>query len=311
MIRITFLLLMLLVCGYAYSQTTTDEKLLTDVTSTLVNNQLTPELVKLEYDGGISNGILNAADGKPANKFKQSIFTFSAFPAALIKEKNTQLYMGMGYTEQKFSGFTTDTYSSLFSESIKSFYMGAALSEKYGNHFFWLTYVQAGLNGTNPFQNIDKTFNAEIISKADYKLQSNLNLGLGIAYFTNGNPLVLPVVTFTYSQSKYIINFDFPIKTEIEAILDHGKIRPVAGVSYHGGNYYQNNYNQYLCNFGALGYFGARFKILDFLYFYATYQTGVYDQYKSGQMHNLSEIGTYAGQNQIVVSLNIQMARII
>ena len=312
MIRNIFIPLMLLISGYSYAQTTTGEKSLNEVTTTLVNNQLTPELVKVEYDGGFSNGIFNSVDGKLANKFKQSIFTVSVFPAALINKSNTQLYMGAGYTDQKFSNFATDQYSSLFSENIRSFFVGTALSEKFGNQFFWQSYLQTGLNGTNPFQNIDKTFNAEIITKADYKLQRNLNVGLGIAYFSNmGNPLILPAVTFTYSQEKYIINLDFPVKTEIEAIFVQGKIRPVAGVSYHGGTYYLNDQNQYLYNFGALGYFGARFRILDFLYFYAAYQTGVYDQYKSGSKHNLSEIGTYSGQNQIVISLNIQMAKFI
>ncbi len=306
------LLLMLFTSGYVYSQTTTDEKSLAEVTTTLVNNQLTPELLKFEYDGGISNGILNATDGKQANKFRQSIFTVSLFPGALVNKPQTQLYMGAGYTSQNFSDFATNTYATLFSESIKSFYIGTALSEKLGQQFFWQSYLQTGLNGTDPFENIGKTFNAEIISKADYKLQRNLNIGLGIAYFTNmGNPLILPAVTFTYSQPHFVVNFDFPAKTEIEGILDQGKIRPVAGVSYHGGNYYLNDQNQYLYNFGALGYLGARFKILDFLYFYAAYQTGLYDQYKSGPMHNLSKIGTYSGQNQIVFSLNIQMAKFI
>lgn len=312
MIRYTFLPLMLLLSGYVYSQNATTESAITDVTTTLVNNQLSPELLKVEYDGGFSNGILNTAGGKAANKFKQSIFTVSLFPAALINKKNTQLYLGTGYTEQKFSDLETDVYSPLFTGNIKSFFLGTALSQKFGNRFFWQSYVQTGFNGTNPFQNIDKTFNVEIVSKADFKLKRNLNVGLGVVYFTNmGAPLILPAVTFTYSGSNYVINCDFPVKTEIEAILDHGKIRPVLGVSYHGGNYYLNNYNQYLYNFGGLGYLGLRFKILDFLYCYAAYQTGVYDQYKAGPIHNLTELGTYSGQKQFVLSLNIQMEKFI
>lgn len=312
MIRNTLLPLMLLLSGYVYAQNTTDERAITDVTTTLVNNQLTPELLKVENDGGFSGGNLNTAEGKSANKFKQSIFTVSLFPAALINKKNSQLYLGVGYTDQKFSNFETNTYSTLFSENIKSFFVGTALSEKFGTRFFWQSYVQTGLNGTNPFRNIDKTFNMEIVSKADFKLQRNLNVGLGVAYFTNmGAPLILPAVTFTYSGSNYIINCDFPVKTEIEAILYQGKIRPVVGVSYHGGNYYLNDYNQYLYNFGGLGYFGMRFKILDFLYCYAAYQTGVYDEYKAGPVHNLAKLGTYSGQKQFVLSLSIQMARFI
>jgi hypothetical protein len=267
--RNLILSLMLFASGYLYSQTSTDEKLLTEVTTTLVNNQLTPELVKMEYDGGISNGNFNAPGGKQVNNFRQSIFTVSIFPGALVDKPQTQLYLGAGYTDQKFSDFTTHTYSSLFSASIKSIYMGTALSQKLGKQFFWQSYLQAGFNGTDPFVRIGKTFNAEIITKADYKLQRDLNVALGIAYFTNmGNPLILPAVTFTYAQTHFVLNVDFPAKTEIEGILNQGKFRPVVGVSYHGGNYYLNGQNQYLYNFGALGYLGARFKILDFLYCY-------------------------------------------
>jgi hypothetical protein len=43
----------------------------------------------------------------------------------------------------------------------------------------------------------------------------------------------------------------------------------------------------------------------------APWQTGVYDQYKSGAMHNLAKIGTYSGQSQIVISVNIQIEKFI
>ncbi|HVZ96075.1 MAG TPA: DUF6268 family outer membrane beta-barrel protein, partial [Chitinophagaceae bacterium] len=260
-------------CGY--SQISPENKLLTEVNTTLVNNQLSPELFKAEYAGGYSNGQFKSSDGKMLNSFRQSIFTVSVFPAALIKKSKTQLYMGLGYIDQRFSGFTTDSLTSLFSKNIKSAYLGTALNVKLGNHFFWLSYLQTGFNGTQPMEKINKTFNAVLISKADFKLQRNLNLGVGIAYFSNmGNPLVLPAVSLTYSQPNYLINFDFPVKTEIEGIFAGGKIRPVAGLSYHGGNYYLNKTDQYLYNFGALGYLGVRFKLLDFLYFYTAYQTG-------------------------------------
>jgi hypothetical protein len=309
---ILFVIVYLLIFELGYSQSKTENKTNNEANTTLVNNQLTPELIKVENASGFANGDLKTADGKSINKFQQSSFTISAFPAALINNKNTQLYMGVGYTNQKFSDFTTTTYAPLFSESIKSFFVGTAFSEKIGKQYFWLNYLQTGFNGISPFQNIDKTFNIEYVSKIDYKLQRNLNLGLGIAYFTNmGAPLVLPAITFTYSQTNFIINLDFPIKTEIEGIFDNGKIRPVMGISYHGGNYYLNNYNQYLYNFGAFGYAGVRFRILDFLYLYTAYQTGVYDQYKAGPINNLSKIGTYSGQNQLVVSLNIQMEKFI
>jgi hypothetical protein len=303
---------MVFICGDGYAQGTADEKSITAVSTTLVNNQLSPELVKVEYAGGYSNGLLKSGDGKLENKFQQSNFTISAFPVTLINKRQAKLYLGVGYVEQRFSGFTNETYASLFSERIKSVYFGTALSVRFNKRFFWLSYVQPGFNGTEPLENLDKTFNAVIVSKADYKWQRNLNVGLGIAYFTNmGNPLILPAVSFAYSQPGFVLNIDFPVKTEIEAILARGKIRPVAGVSYHGGNYYLNHYNRYLYDFGALGYLGIRVKLLDFLYCYAAYQTGVYDQYKSGERHSLAEIGTYSGQNQFVVSLNVQIARFI
>jgi len=310
--RKVFLLSIILTAGYGYAQSTTDLNLLMDVNTTLIDNQLSPEIGKLEYAGGLTKGLFKAGDGKLLNKFQQNILTASAFPWTLINNRHEQVFLGVGYVDQHFSDFSNQFYDSLFSENIRSIYLGTALSLRITHQLFWLSYVQTGFNGTKPLDHLDKTFNAVFITKGDYKPRRNLNIGLGIAYFTNmGSPLILPAVSLIYSRPDFVLNIDFPVKTEIEAVVAHGKIRPVAGVSYHGGNYYLNASHRYLYNYGALGYLGVRFKLLDLVYFYVAYQEGLYDQYKSGLRQNLAEIGTYAGQSQFVISLNVQVAKFI
>jgi|GEM_PF-5342652 len=308
----SLILPLLFVCSFGRAQEATQKYDSAEVNTTLVNNQLSPEMVKLENVTGFGSGNLTSEGGKVVNRFQQSIFNFAAFPAALINQKRKQLYMGVGYMKQHFSSFRDAATEGPFAKDIQSFYIGTAFTAKLGNRTFWLTYAQTGLNGTKPFNNTDKTFNLVLINKLNYKVRRNLNLGVGVAYFSNmGNPLVLPALTCVYSTPKFVFNFDFPLKTEIEGILAHGRLRPVAGLTYHGGTYYLNDSRQYLYNFGALGYVGLRVKVMDFLYLSGAYQQGVYDQYKAGSIRSLSSLGVYAGQSQWVISLNVQVAKFV
>jgi hypothetical protein len=71
---------------FVYSYSTTNQKSQSGESTTLVNIQLTPEIVKIEYVGGISNGNLKDANGNTTNKFQQGIFYISVFPAAFINK---------------------------------------------------------------------------------------------------------------------------------------------------------------------------------------------------------------------------------
>ncbi|MFC4231464.1 DUF6268 family outer membrane beta-barrel protein [Parasediminibacterium paludis] len=300
------LAILLLVNTYVKSQEKNAQRLIEEVTTTLVNNQLSPEILKIEQASGFTKGKLNPDNGNTINQFQQSTFAISAFPFTIVKKQNTQLFMGLGYQTQIFNQFATMNADSVFAKNIQSAYLGTALIIKYNNHIFWQNYLQTGFYGRKPFENVDKTFNIQFVSKLNYKPNRDLNYGIGLAYFSNmGEPLILPAVSVTYSQPHWLIDVNFPIKTEIEGIMVHGILRPVAGISYHGGNYYLSN-NQYLYNFGALGYLGMRFKLMDMVYMYSAYQVGVFDAYKFGTSHQLSKLGNYSGQSQFVISLNIQ-----
>ena len=296
------------------AQTHDSEKVFTEVNppNFLVHNQLSPEIIKLEYAAGLSKGSFKTPDGQVVNRFQQNSFTFTGYPVTLINKRQQQLYLGFGYVQDWNTSFDNGNETTTLEGKREAVYLNIFFNTRIKNRFYWFSYLQGGLNGTEPFQDTDKTFNLIALNKINYKVRRNMNIGVGVTYVSNlGKPILLPAIAFVYSQRHYLVNLDFPVKAEVEGILAQGKWRPVIGVSFPAGTHYLKNSDQYLSTTGMLGYVGMRYRVFDLLYLYAAYQTGLGETYSSGTRSERPEFGTYFGQSRFVMSLNIQVARFI
>jgi len=277
----------------------------------LVQNQLTPELIKVEYAGGISKGSVKDNAGEKTS-LKQNTLTISGYPVALKSKRYTQFYLGFGYSKEEYISSENSQEQGFLDETYESFNLNFFANTRIKDKFFWFLYLQGGTQGTNPFHDFKHSNNNVLLTKVNYRARRNMNVGIGLAYVTNlGKPLVLPSVAFVYSNPRYLINIDFPVKGEVEGIFAGGKWRPVVGVSFPANTYYLTNTDSYFNTQGMTGYAGLRYRVLDFLYLYAAFQKGLSHTFSVGDCDNREEVGTFEGQNRLTVSLNVQVARFI
>lgn len=139
-----------------------------------------------------------------------------------------------------------------------------------------------------------------------------MNVGLGVVYASNlGDAVILPAVTFAYSTDKFVLNIDFPVKAEVEALVANGKWRPVVGVTFPAASYYLQNADVYVQTQATVGYAGVRYRVFDLLYLYAAYQATLNNTYKAGARDNRTEIGNLSNEGRFVIGLNIQVAKFI
>jgi hypothetical protein len=278
----------------------------------LVHNQLSPEIIKLEYAAGLTKGSFKNKEGQVVNRFHENSFTFSGYPVTLLNKRQQQLYLGFGYVRDWNTAFDNNHETTTLESKREAVYLNIFFNTRIKKRFYWFSYLQGGLNGTDPYKDTDRTFNLIALNKINYKVKRNMNIGVGVTYVSNlGNPILLPAIAFVYSQGHYLVNIDFPVKAEVEGILAYGKWRPVVGVSFPAGTHYIRNSDQYLSTTGMLGYVGMRYRVFDLLYLYAAYQTGLGETYSSGTRSVRPEFGTYAGQSRFIMSFNIQVARFI
>jgi len=278
----------------------------------LVNNQLSPEIFKVEYAAGLSKGTFEDEDGVKQNKFQQNTFTVMGYPVGIIQRRHQQLYLGFGYSQDRFTSFESETGKSIFEETREAVNLNLFLNTRIKNRLYWFSYLQGGVNGTEAFKDVDNTFNVIALNKVNFKVKRNLNVGLGVGYISNlGDPIIIPAVGVTYSTDKYVLNIDFPVKAEIEGLLAHGKWRPVAGVSFPASSYYLRSANTYVSTQSTQAYVGMRYRVFDLLYLYAAYQTNLGNTYKMGTRDDRDDIGQLNSGSRIVVSLNMQVSKFI
>lgn len=306
-----FLLAMQFTC---MSQTTPGEKVFTEVNppNFLVHNQLSPEILKLEYAGTLVNGTFKNTIGQEVNRFSRNTLTVSGYPLTLVNKRQQQLFVGFGYIRDQYTSVETQTLRPVFQTAFQSIYLDVFFNTRIQNKFYWFLYIQGGVNGDYPFLNLSNSSNGIVLNKINYKANRNMNVGLGIAYLTNlGKPMILPSVAFVYSQPHYLINIDLPVKVEMEGIFAHGKWRPVAGLSLQASAYYSNDLAQYFSSQGLVGYTGMRYRVFDLLYLYAGFQTTFNDVFQTASGTERIEIGNFTGQSRFTVSINVQVARFI
>lgn len=278
----------------------------------LVHQQLSPELIKIEYAAGLTSGTFENSAGQEVSRFKTNTLTVSGYPATLINKPHQQLYMGFGYVQDNYNSSDTDDGHAFIDQTYQSVNLNIFLNTRIKGNFYWFSYLQAGVQGTHPFDDVRKSHTEIMMNKVNYKANRNMNIGLGFAFASNlGDPVIIPAIAFVYARPHYLINIDFPVKAEIEGIIAHGKWRPVAGVSFPSNTWYVKSIDQYFSTSGLTGYLGMRYKVLDFLYLHAKWQRGLGETFKQGTKTDRTEIGTFNGQSQFVMSLNIQMARVI
>jgi hypothetical protein len=306
-------LAMVMVCFHSYAQTTPHKPVKeTNSPNFLVHQQLSPELIKVEYAASLSSGVFKQNDKKEASHVKTNTLTVSGYPITLIDKPEQQLYMGFGYVRDKYATDNADDALSLLDQTFQSVNLNIFLNTRIKGNFYWFSYLQAGVQGSNPFDEMRRSHNELLLNKINYKASRNMNIGVGFAYASNlGDPIIIPSVAFVYSQPHYLINIDFPVKAEVEGIIARGKWRPFAGVSFPSNTWYLKDIGQYFSSSGLTGYVGTRYRILDFLYLHAKWQTGLGETFTLGSRHEREKIGTFTGQNQIVVSINVQVARLI
>ena len=83
------------------------------------------------------------------------------------------------------------------------------------------------------------------------------------------------------------------------------------GVSFPATTYQMKNTSEYFSTTGLTGYLGTRYRVLDYLYLYAAWQTGLGETFKYGERSELKKIGTFNGQDRFVVSISLQVAHLI
>lgn len=276
----------------------------------LVRNQLTPEVLKIEYVGGISHGRFKNLSGEIVDEIGQNTFTVSGYPATLLSKENTQIYMGFGYSRTEYISLDKISGLNVLRSPLESFNVNAFVNTKIANRLYLSTYAQVGVQGDDPFRDVDDSHNELVLTKVNFKANRNLNMGLGFVYVSNlGDNLILPVLAVAYSTDRYLINVDFPQKAEVEGILNNGKLRPVIGVSFPASSYYLSDVGQYLNSSGMSSYVGMRYRVMNFLYAYVGWQKGFEETFEAGSRGEPQEFGTFSNQGRIVTSLNIQIAK--
>ena len=277
----------------------------------LVHQQLTPEFIKVEYVAGLSHGVLKNG-GQELSRFKVNSLTVSGYPLTLISKPQQQLYMGFGYVQDKYTFEDTNDALPILEQTFQSVNLNIFLNTRIKGKYYWFSYVQGGLQGSHPFDEVKKSHSEIWLNKINYKASRNMNVGVGVAYVSNlGKPMIVPAVAFVYSRPHYLVNIDFPVKVEVEGILARGKWRPVVGVSFPSNAYYVKSVNQYFNASGLTGYVGTSYRLLDFLYVHAKWQTGLGETFKLGSRSDRDKIGTVEGQSRFLFSINVQVARLI
>ncbi|MEZ4972965.1 MAG: DUF6268 family outer membrane beta-barrel protein [Cyclobacteriaceae bacterium] len=276
----------------------------------LVHNQLTPELIKIEYAGGVSRGRFENESGEFIDEIGQNTFTFSGYPATLLSKEYTQIYMGFGYSKTEYTSLDNSSELNVVRNPLESFNVNAFVNTKIANQLYWSTYVQIGVQGDNPFDEIENSHNEVFLTKVNFKANRSFNVGLGAVYASNlGDHVVLPALAVAYSTDRYLVNIDFPLKAEVEGILKDGKFRPVVGVAFPASSYYVSDTNQNFISSGMGGYVGMRYQVLNFLYAYVGWQRGFEESFEVGSRGDIQEFGTLTNQARLVTSLNIQIAK--
>lgn len=165
-----FLISLLLAPLNSLAQISPEEKVFKEVNppNFLVHNQLSPEIFKLEYTGGITKGTFKNTDGVELNRFSQNTFTVSDYPLTLISKRQQQLYVGFGYVQNKYVSFDTETPPAIFQEAFQSIYLNVFLNTRIKNRFYWFFYLQGGVNGTHPFDEVGNSFNVITLNKINY-----------------------------------------------------------------------------------------------------------------------------------------------
>jgi hypothetical protein len=274
----------------------------------LVENQLTPEIYKIEQSFGLKAGSLRHS-GIEDRSFKHNVLSFSASPFAPISKPHHQLYLGFGFTQDQYSSIDSETLSDTL-QNLNTFQVNAFLNTRIANSFYWSTYVQAGLNGTEPFSSAKESFNLLAASKINWKISSNMNTALGIAYISNlGSPVMFPAITFAYSTENMVLNFDFPIKAEIEGVFLYGKIRPVVGISFPAATWYNKDVDQNINFVGMNPYVGVRYMILPFISLYGAVLTTLSEEYEIGLADDLSPRGNFTNDVRFTFGINMQIAK--
>lgn len=276
----------------------------------LVHNQLTPEVLKVEYVAGVSKGDFENTSGEQVGQLSQNSFTVSGYPVTLMSKVNTQMYAGFGYSRTEYTSLSDASNFDVLRTPLESFNINAFVNAKVGNRLYWSTYLQAGVQGNEPFDDVERSHNEVVLTKLNFKTSRNFNAGLGAVYVSNlGDQVILPALAVVYSTERYLVNIDFPLKAEVEGILKNGKLRPVAGVTFPAASYYVKSVDKYLSTSGMSGYIGARYRVMDFVYAYVAYQMGLDETFEDGKRGETQEFGTYSNSGRLVASLSIQIVK--
>jgi len=116
----------------------------------LVENQLSPDVYKIENSFGIKPGVLTNTDIE-VGEFSHNILSISASPFAPIDKKHQQLFIGFGFVQNKYSNVSNE----LLNDSLgmfQIFQINGFFNTRIAKFFYWFSYLQLGLNGTNPFE---------------------------------------------------------------------------------------------------------------------------------------------------------------
>jgi len=276
----------------------------------LVRNQLSPELLKVEFGSGVKSGNFEDLNGATIDQLTKNSYSISGYPLAIVEKEFTQLYAGFGYTNERLSGLNTMYFREVLVDSRHSANVNLFLNSRIKPRFFLSNYIQVGLNSSGSLSNVNNSSNWLALTKINFKKNSNTNFALGAVYVSNlGDPFVLPVLGFAYSTSHYVLNIDFPVKAEIEALLKHGKWRPIAGLMFPASSYYSESTNQYLQNKEMQWQVGVRYQVLKFIYAFAGYRGSFSEEYSLGEKSHKNEIGSLNGHQQVIVAMSIQIAK--
>jgi hypothetical protein len=277
----------------------------------LINNQLA-DIIYLEYGGlTLGDGTFNNPDGNEINRFSRANgFTVQGLPVQLVNKRQSQLYLGFGYTQTEFKD--KETGGSFLDKNLHRVHLSAFWDQQISDRYYLFSYGQLAVSGDKPFDKMDKTLSGFVLEKLNYKYSREMNFGLGLFYNSNlGDPVFLPALAFAVSGDQYVFDFDFPNKVEFEWLVAKGSIRPTIGMTFPFGSYHLSETGDNVSYLGNTAYAGVKYEVFSIMYLHAFYHYNFAEKYEFGKSGNLEHVGDLSGNATITLTLRMQIAKFI
>jgi len=179
----------------------------------LVEKQLIPYVITADVNIPLSEAYL---EGSGKQELKQSHLFIDSYLIPVISSKKNLVIIGGGYMGNRFVSDSTIIGADKYNGAYTSIFATGSIREK----LFWVSYQSFGTFSDEIFQDMNVNMKYFQFTKFGYKWNENLATSAGFMYMSNfGKPLILPLLSISYSKNNFIINADLPLKIDAEYLV--------------------------------------------------------------------------------------------